>query len=103
MYEETIEDCNEEEVEDLQTPGKLHMKFQTVCLVKNKNSISEYPVLKLLSSTLCVNLTLEAPTTTAADNSLGKKKKKKKKSWHFIWIICQDDSHEILRLILSEK
>ena len=78
MYEETNEDCNEEEVEDLQTPGKLHMKFQTVCLVKNKNSISEYPLLKLLSSTLSVNLTLKAPITTAADNILEKKKKKKR-------------------------
>ena len=26
------------------------------------------------------------------------------KSWHFMWIICQgDDSHEMLRLVFSEK
>ena len=50
--------------------------------------------------------TLKAPLTTAAnDNSfIFFLFFRENKSWHFMWIVCSaDDSHEISRLVFSEK
>ena len=52
-------------------------------------------------------LTLKAPITTAADNNFLFSFFlffRENKSWHFMWIICQaDNSHEMSRLVFSEK
>ena len=50
-------------------------------------------------------LTLKAPITTKADDNFEFFFfSEENKSWHFMWIVCQaDDSHEISRLVFSEK
>ena len=62
--------------------------------------------LKYKDTLYMIQLTLKSPITTKGDDNFDFffLISDENKSWYFMWIVCQeDDSHEISRLVFSEK